>query len=362
MDKKIGLISVVLLWLCVTAAVWFHPAQDISQSERRKLAQFPSLTAQSVLSGDFMSEFESYSQDQFPLRDTFRQLKARFHYNVLGQKDNNGIYFVDGYACELGKPVNDWSVQHAAELFNRIYTQQIQTGGSNVYLAPVPDKGYFLGKTEGFPSTDYEALFSQLREAMPWAEYVDLTDCLELADFYRTDTHWRQEKLLPTAGVLCRAMGVSEPADCREQTVSEDFRGVYCGQSALPLEPEKMTVLQSDLLEGCTVYNHETGKTTAVYDMDKLESRDLYDVYLSGATALLTIDNPAAATDRELVVFRDSFGSSLVPLLVTDYKTVTLVDLRYISSDYLPTLLDFHGQDVLFLYSALVLNNSAALK
>ena len=96
--------------------------------------------------------------------------------------------------------------------------------------------------------------------------------------------------------------------------------------------------------------------------MSKLTSRDLYDVFLSGAASLLTIENPKAATDRELIVFRDSFGSSLVPLLVHDYKTVTLVDIRYIGSAFVGDKVDFHGQDVLFLYSTLVLNSSNSLK
>ena len=113
---------------------------------------------------------------------------------------------------------------------------------------------------------------------------------------------------------------------------------------------------------GCTVYNHENGKTTSVYDLEKLTSRDLYDVYLSGAAALLTIENPNAATDRELIVFRDSFGSSILPLLLGDYKTVTVIDTRYIAPSLLGQFVDFHGQDVLFLYSTMLLNSSSSLK
>ena len=41
---------------------------------------------------------------------------------------------------------------------------------------------------------------------------------------------------------------------------------------------------------------------------------------------------------------------------------MTLVDIRYVQPELLGQLLDFHGQDVLFLYSTLVLNSSAALK
>ena len=41
---------------------------------------------------------------------------------------------------------------------------------------------------------------------------------------------------------------------------------------------------------------------------------DPYSVFLSGSKSLLTITNPSADTDRELVIFRDSFASSLAPL------------------------------------------------
>ena len=100
----------------------------------------------------------------------------------------------------------------------------------------------------------------------------------------------------------------------------------------------------------------------SVYDLTKLESKDLYDVFLSGARSLLTIENAKAKTEKELIVFRDSFASSMIPLLLENYKTVTLVDIRYMSSEVLGNFIDFHGQDVLFLYSTTVLNTKGILK
>ena len=81
-------------------------------------------------------------------------------------------------------------------------------------------------------------------------------------------------------------------------------------------------LLESDTLDGCVVTNHDTGETLSVYDRTKLDSWDLYDVFLSGPAAVLTVENPGAKTDRELIVFRDSFGSSLVPLLLPGYSKV----------------------------------------
>ena len=44
------------------------------------------------------------------------------------------------------------------------------------------------------------------------------------------------------------------------------------------------------------------------------------------------------------------------------YKVITGSKTCYIRSDYLGRFLDFHGQDVLFLYSTLLLNNSSSIK
>ena len=125
---------------------------------------------------------------------------------------------------------------------------------------------------------------------------------------------------------------------------------------------DTLYTMEGGWLDSCTVFNYENGKTTGVYDWEKLTGDDLYEVFLSGSVSLLRIDNPGATTDRELIVFRDSFGSSIVPLLSRGYKTVTVVDIRYLSSAMLDRFIDFHGQDVLFLYSTLVLNNSNQLQ
>ena len=362
--RRIGAGLVVVLWLVLTAAVWCKPADSVSEAERRKLAQFPEASLNGILSGAFMEDFESYAADQFPLRDAFRQLKARFSYDVLGQGDNNGIYLAEGYAAALEYPLNETSVSNAVAHINGIYETYLKDSGSEIYLSIVPDKGYYLAEENGYPAMDYETLFQQVEQGTSWAEFVDITDCLTISDYYRTDTHWRQEKLFSVAEKLCSSLGVMAPRqeDHTQTALERDFYGVYYGQAALPMEPETMYLMESKLLENCTVYNHETGKTTGIYDREKLSSQDLYDVFLSGATPLLTIENPGGEPGRELIVFRDSFGSSLIPLLLQDYSTVTVVDTRYLSAGLLGEYVDFHGQDVLFLYSTLLLNSSSALK
>ena len=196
----------------------------------------------------------------------------------------------------------------------------------------------------------------------------DLTATLEASDYYRTDTHWKQECLIEAATAICNTMGVTAPKaeDYTVNAMERPFYGVYYGQAALPMNPDTLCLMESALLDACTVnyldYTAMGGKVGKVYDMDKYTEKDLYELYLAGPRSLIVIDNPNAKTDRELVVFRDSFGSSMTPLLVQDYAKVTLVDTRYISSDLLDQFLEFHGQDVLLLYGTQILNNSSSLK
>jgi len=362
--RAVGATVVVVLWCVLTLALWFGPSKDISVSERRPLQQMPELTVNSLLGGGFMDKFEDFTLDQFPLRDAFRTLKSLFSYNVMQQQDNNGIYIADGYAAKLEYPLNTTSVSYALRKMQYIYENYLQKTDSKIFMTIIPDKGYYLADKYGYPKMDYEKLSELVAASMPWAQMVDITGSLDISSYYRTDTHWRQEKLLETAKILCQALGMPEPKE-EEFTVkptNQPFYGVYYGQAALPMEPEDLYVMESTRLLGCKVYNHETQTYQTVYDWEKLSGSDPYDVYLSGAQALLTIENPSASTDRELIIFRDSFGSSLAPLLVQEYKTVTLVDIRYISSTLLEQYLTFNGQDVLFAYSTLILNSSSSLK
>ena len=335
-----------------------------SQSERRTLAQRPVLSGESLRSGRFMTEFEAYVQDQFPLRESFRSLKALTARYGFGQKVVNGLYEQQGSLCAVEDTLNEAMLEHAGERFRYIYENYLAPAGCRVWLSIVPDKHYYLAEGSRTLSMDYEALVNSVREKTEYMEYIDLFPLLSAGDYYRTDSHWRQECLLPAAGALAQAMGAELSASYETVTVQESFYGVYAGRWALPVEPDVLSCLANDVLAGCSVTGYGTGlpQAMAMYDDEAAEGRDPYEMFLGGAQPLVVIENPAAESDRELIVFRDSFGSALAPLLAEAYRRITLVDIRYVQSAYLASFVDFHGQDVLFLYSTSLLNNSLALR
>lgn len=362
LKKKMEFLMLVFVFFALSAGVWMQPAAEYSATERRKLEQLPKLTFESVSEGKFMADFEEYTLDQFLLRDGFRSLKAWVSQNIFRKSDNNDIYVADGYAVKMEYPLKEESLVYAGERFRNIYEKYLKDSGDEIYLSLIPDKNYFLAEQSGHLSVDYERLFTTMQEEMPYAEYIDITDLLSIEDYYKTDVHWRQEKLVDVAGRIGGVMGIPSGNGYKAKTLTDDFYGVYFGQSALNLPGEKLHYLTNETLEQCTVYNYENDQTLGIYNQEKARGDDPYEIFLSGPVSLLKIENPMAATEKELVVLRDSFGSSLVPLLAEGYKTITLVDIRYIQSDFLANFVDFQNKDVLFLYSTVVLANSETLK
>ncbi len=361
-----------LITVCAAGAVlfglslWgiFGSKRDFSDSERRVLAQLPELSAQTLLSGKFMSEFETYALDQFPMRDTFRTIKSASVLGLFGQMETNGLYLQDGYLARAETTLNEEMIDYAAERFAFLYDSFLADTDANVYFSIVPDKHYFLSQESGRLSMDYERFVELMCNRTEQMEYIDIFPMLSIEDYYRTDTHWRQECIGDVAQTIAAAMGVTLSAQYKTLTLPNPFYGVYYGQLALPVKPDSLSYLNNAVLDSCIVTSYDTGLPVEkqVYDMEKAQGRDPYEMFLCGSDALLTIENPNAATDKELVVFRDSFGSSLIPLLVEAYARITLVDIRYVQSAAVGSFVDFDDQDVLFLYSTLVLNSSTSLK
>lgn len=334
-----------------------------SYSERRVLAYNYNLNYDTIKFGNFMTEYEEYLLDQFPLRESFRTVKALNEHYMLNKMDSNDIYISNGYLSKIDYPLNVKLVDNTCRSIIYIYDNYLADKGIKPYLAIIPDKNYFLSDDSGHLSIDYDQLYKRIQSKIEPAHPINIREKLDISDYYYTDTHWRQECIIDAANQIAFTMGVSINDNYRINTLNRPFNGVYVGQSALPIKPDKIKYLTSNAINNSivTIYDGSKPVIKSIYDFNKAESKDPYEMFLSGAVAVLTIDNEKASTDRELIVFRDSFGSSLIPLLVNAYKKITLIDIRYINKKLLGEYIEFDSQDVLFMYSTLYFNNMTNL-
>ena len=349
---KISVMAVLLLGL--TAFVWLKPATLESEAERRPLATFPEF------SSDWSEDFEAYAQDQFPLRDFFRSIKAFTSFNVFQKLDNNGLYMKDGHISRLDATMNPHLLEHAASRFQSLYDTYL--ADSNVYFSIVPDKNYFMTQGTTYPSLDYDELVASMKEQTSYMSYIDIFPLLELDDYYTTDSHWKQECIQDVAVHLAAQMGVTLEAEYTVETAATEWAGVYFGQLALPVSGDSLKYVTNAALESCVATSYDRGEAepAAIYNQAAVDSKDPYTFFPDDA--VFVMENPSATTDRELVIFRDSFGGSIAQYFCEGYAKVTLVDIRYVNPSLLGQWITWDGADVLFLYSATMLNNSSALK
>lgn len=364
--KKIGGIFFLIILIMGMVAETLLPDQEFSYTERRRLAQFPEVSWESILENDYSESLETYLLEQFPGRDWFRMIKAEVDVRVLGKSDSNGYVRIEEHLFEIQISSDEEQVENAVELFQEIAMTYFQD--SNVYYAVIPDKNYFV---DTIPQYDYENVDKILEDAFDMGIKIDLWDTLSLEDYYKTDLHAKQEALIPLANELLIGMGATEKridGDYEIVVATEEFYGGYSANSAYYTEADILYYLENKTIQEATVYDYETNTVGPVYTLDKLGEMDDYDMFLGGARALLTIQNPNAETGKRLLIFRDSYGSSIAPLLLDEYQEITVVDLRYVSANYAMELLEIESNqeglydDVLFLYQVQLLYNSNSMK
>lgn len=360
MNDKIKDIVVTIIFLFTVISLFLinviKEDTDISVAERRKLATMPELTTKSLFDGTYFKKFDSYVTDQFVERDAFRKIKIDIELSTKGEYNN--LYLYDDYIIEEIFPLNSNSINNLTNKINYIKDTYLNDN-SNIYYTIIPDKNYFVNN--GNLKLDYNKLQDMMKSNLTNLNYINIFDKLTLDNYYKTDTHWKEEDLFNVANTIANQMNFDITNNNVVNTITT-FKGSYAGRLSVTKDIDTIKTISNPSIDNSSVYNYETKKYTDIYDYTKINSLDKYDIYLSGAVPIIDIINNNSSSDKELIVFRDSYGSSLIPLLIEGYKKITVIDIRYISSKILNKYIDFNDQDVLFMYSILTINNSFSIR
>lgn len=293
------------------------------------------------------------------IADSFMALDLSSAQNPPLVPGADGLLYTNGYYMDDIGELRPNSVVNFANKIETVSNNYLQNS-TGIYYAVVPSKSYFVNDRLQTPF-DYDTMNSLLQENVKSATYIDLFDTLTLEDYYKTDPHWRQESLQGVVDKLGEYLGFQIDLSQNQVNIVEDFTGQH-GYKKENFPSEQLIYLTNEDIDNAYVDNMMNENFHQVYELDKLSSDSPYDMFLSGPTPITTITNEQAASDKELVIFRDSFACSLAPLLIENYKTITLVDLRYVPSQILGDYVSFDGKDVLFLYNEQVVNFSEMLK
>lgn len=346
---------------------------DYSPLEKRKLSQFPEPTLKSVFNGKFGEDFETYLNDQMPLRTFFVGTNA-YYDQLSGRNGMSGIYNgKDDYL--LVTPVEDKSTFDNNIRFIGEFIDEIP---KPVYVCIVPSAGCIYNDKLPLNHYNYndEALINKVKDG--FSEYDNCTFIDIMSDFktlsgseqlyYKTDHHWTSLGAFECYNILGNYMGFTPTK--QDQFNIESYSGFYgtnYSKSALWFNRgETLEVWDNKKRadQPVSVVISDGGEVTAtdsLFNRNNLDTEDQYTVFLDGNHAMVTINNENAETDRKLLLLRDSYSHCLAPFLVDNYSEIILVDVRYYLNPVSDIVTSQNIDDILLLYSIDSIVNSTDL-
>ena len=208
----------------------FKPSDEISELERRNLAQAPEVSFDRVFDGQFTQDYMVYLQDQMLFRDEFRFIKSLVERNLLLKPENNGVYVIGGNIYDKFYGIQDRLIDRAATVINEIAAS---IDSDHIYLSVIPSKAQMLDRTR-YLLSDQNDIASTLAQNVD-ALYVDLMDLATPANehlYYITDPHWTTQGAIHAYELLAEAMGYQPVREYEFEVATDSYIGSNYGKAA----------------------------------------------------------------------------------------------------------------------------------
>lgn len=278
--------------------------------ENRPLARAPKLINRDGLNLELPADFDDYWQDHFGLREeyvtAFHAATLAVFNDTLNEKVIAGkqdfLFYSETLNDHLGlERMSDADICRAANVL-RLIGEYAQSCGAEFVFAVAPNKNTIypeympdrLKRTSR--STNAQRLYAALAEN--GVETLDFEALLnehksEGLLYYQHDTHWNQRGALIAYNAIMQRLMQGEEYASYSDAAAQDAAGYYgdLHNFVLPAEYSKL-----------------------VYPEYDIQSDYLID---EGARAEqdMSFGTSSAANSKALLLYRDSFGKALIPLL-----------------------------------------------
>jgi len=347
--KKSAFARIIIFFIIsagICLGIIFTPKAEISYDENRVLAKLPELNYDTYVSGSFMTDFESWLSDHFVLRKQFIRLRNSIE-KISGRRVIGGVYTDKDMMIQLFAPNGEITEK------NTEYINAFAKDRDNVYclIAPTAQEVYsdrlpdYLGITD---EGEYIRTFYSALEGVKTADVcAALKDSRDGYIYFRTDHHWTADGAEIAYSVLADVIGFA-PADKNSFTrenAADGFLGtLYSKTLDKSVEPDSITLLRFD----SDVNLKADGKN--YYHTEFLTQKDKYSVFAGGNGGVVKVTGGAG--NKKLLLIKDSYANSMVPLLSLEYGEITMIDLRYATAAQLGGLGADEFDDILILYNA----------
>ncbi len=338
------------------------PKRTISELEKRRLADPPVLTWQSLTSGGFASSLQNYVQDHIAWRDAWIDLYSRVETLLFGKQDINGILLGrDGWMFTEHFELSDENIEQfernldEVERFAERYSGQV-----TLMLVPPAELIYTDMLPNSAPQRDLNALYEEVNRklANTSCRIVDLREIFNQARenfllYYKTDHHWTADGAYLAYQAFCDQNDL-EPFSLQDHARTDiaGFQGTHYALSRW-YQAEADTLSYYDVDSTMTVMNvlneneYEPGPRQPLVNMEILDTLDKYGAFLDGNHGYVEVTGNG---EGSILLVKDSYANSFVPYLTDNYAQIGCIDFRDFSFG-LDTTIDSKGYDqILLLY------------
>lgn len=294
-----------------------------SESEKRTLKQFPSLTAEEIFDGKLGDEIEQYLAEQFPARDGWVTVKTLAEL-ASGKREIGGVFFADdGYLIEAHKslPSKQAKTNIAAlkMLSDSLAKSNIEM---RVILAPTASQILSEKLPPFAPNANQSAVIEYARTQ--GLNVVDVTGALsghkDEYIFYKTDHHWTSLGAYYAYAEWRRAKGETpEPIDAYFKREKHEVN-----------------------------YNNGEYVTDSIFEEKFLNGSDRYAVFFNSNQAVTKINGSGSG---KILIIKDSYANCFGQFVVDDYAETHLIDLRFFTGKVTDYIRENGIAEVLALYN-----------
>lgn len=333
------------------------PDHKQSETENRPLQTFPAWNTEHVLSGQYTKDLNTWFSDQFVCRDQNIHIKYLIQ-KTFGIKEIQDVFLTKQGLIEKTAKPNKEQLQRN---LNAINTFKQNNPELNVGFVTSPNavsiKKEYLPKYAVTLNQDKQIdnIYSQLDDSIV---KIDLRNTLRKHKdeylYYKTDHHWTSLASYYAYQDIAKAFNLetTKQSDYTIYPVTTNFEGTLANKTgSVNIKDEIDIYVPKDTCDYVITDESTNKKSRTIYHSDALETKDQYTVFMGGNKALfhINVDNNSK---KHLLLIKDSYANSLIPFLIPQYASITVIDARYYFEDYTRLIKDDLITDVLFMNNA----------
>ncbi|WP_330949201.1 DHHW family protein [Virgibacillus sp. MG-45] len=379
MRKSIGEIILAIAFVSIIFGfgMWSLLKEDDSSSvlENRKLSHRPDATVENLFSGEYFKQFETYYNDQFPLRSLWIEKKTELEKTAFQQRFIKSTYISkDGYL--IPTLVSNDKQRSPEEIAKRIksFAANINNKKVDVYFALVPNKTTMMeDKLPTYIRSEANVLSDRLIDALSNNNNIvplDIRDTIkphmnEENLYFYTDHHWK-----PRAAYYAYASIINKIKE-KHSIVSpkhlndfdwEESEVEFLGSDARTTteayvrNPDTITIVkpafQEQELDIC--FNGKCGRSFNDERYLKLKDKytNRYKTYFSGDVDEAVIQNPNIKDDQKLLILKDSYANPILQFIARNFSETRVLDLRHYKENSIYQYIEENNIDyVLFIHN-----------